>query len=211
MAHEYSPSAADLDKVTRANGSGRQPVVFVHGLLLLDSSWNHWVPFFEQAGYSAVAPSWPDDPPTVELAREDPSVFAGKGIGDIAAYQQQIIEKLDTKPGHHRSFLRRPARADPGRPRLSAATVAVDPAPSRGVLPLPPAAVKSSAAVLTNPANRHRAVALTFEQFHCGFGNAVSEDEAPQLYEQYHVAGSGIPIFQAAFANFNPRTDAPGR
>lgn len=98
MAHEYSPSAADLDKVTRANGSGRQPVVFVHGLLLLDSSWNHWVPFFEQAGYSAVAPSWPDDPPTVELAREDPSVFAGKGIGDIAAYQQQIIEKLDTKP-----------------------------------------------------------------------------------------------------------------
>jgi pimeloyl-ACP methyl ester carboxylesterase len=70
MAHEYSPSAADLDKVTRANGSGRQPVVFVHGLLLLDNSWNHWVPFFEQAGYSAVAPSWPDDPPTVELARE---------------------------------------------------------------------------------------------------------------------------------------------
>lgn len=62
--------------------------------------------------------------------------------------------------------------------------------------------------MLTNPANRHRAVALTFEQFHCGFGNAVSEDEAPQLYEQYHVAGSGIPIFQAVFANFNPRTEA---
>ena len=82
--------------------------------------------------------------------------------------------------------------------------MAVDPAPSRGVLPLPPAAIKSSAAVLTNPANRHRAVALTFEQFRYGFGNAVSEDEARQLYEQYHVAGSGIPIFQAAFANFNP-------
>ena len=91
---------------------------------------------------------------------------------------------------------------------LSAATVAVDPAPSRGVLPLPPAAIKSAAAVLTNPANRHRAVALSFEQFRYGFGNAVSEEEARQLYEQYHVAGSGIPIFQAAFANINPRTEA---
>ena len=151
MAHEYSPSAADLDKVTRANGSGRQPVVFVHGLWLLDSSWNHWVPFFEQAGYSAVAPSWPVDPPTVELAREDPSVFAGKSIGDIAAYQQQIIEKLDTKPaiiGHSFGGLLAQILAGRG---LSAATVAVDPAPSRGVLPLPPAAIKSSASVHTNP------------------------------------------------------------
>jgi pimeloyl-ACP methyl ester carboxylesterase len=153
MAHEYSPSAADLDKVTRANGSGRQPVVFVHGLWLLDSSWDPWVPFFEEADYSAVAPSWPDDPPTVELAREDPSVFAGKGIGDIAAYQQQIIEKLDTKPaiiGHSFGGLLAQILAGRG---LSAATVAVDPAPSRGVLPLPLAAVKSSAVVLTNPAN----------------------------------------------------------
>jgi non-heme chloroperoxidase len=208
MAHQYSPSAADLDKVAKANASGRQPVVFVHGLWLLDSSWNHWGPFFEDAGYSAVAPSWPDDPPTVELAREDPSVFAGKTIGDIAAYQQEIIGQLDTKPaviGHSFGGLLAQILAGRG---LSAATVAVDPAPSRGVLPLPPAAIKSSAAVLTNPANRHRAVALTFEQFRYGFGNAVSEDEARQLYEQYHVAGSGIPIFQAAFANFNPRTEA---
>jgi pimeloyl-ACP methyl ester carboxylesterase len=189
----------------------------VHGLWLLDSSWNHWGPFFEDAGYSAVAPSWPDDPPTVELARQDPSVFAGKTIGDIAAYQQEIIGQLDTKPaviGHSFGGLLAQILAGRG---LSAATVAVDPAPSRGVLPLPPAAIKSSAAVLTNPANRHRAVALTFEQFRYGFGNAVSQDEARQLYEQYHVAGSGIPIFQAAFANFNPRTEAkadkknPGR
>ena len=137
MAHEYSPSAADLDKVTRANGSGRQPVVLVHGLWL-DSSWNYWVPFFEQAGYSAVAPSWPDDSPTVELAREDPSVFAGKSIGDIAAYQQQIIEKARHQPaiiGHFFGGLLAQILAGRG---LSAATVAVDPAPSRGVLPLPP-------------------------------------------------------------------------
>jgi non-heme chloroperoxidase len=124
MAQEYSPSAADLDKLAKANASGRQPVVFVHGLWLLDSSWNHWGPFFEDAGYSAVAPSWPDDPPTVELAREDPSVFAGKTIGDIAAYQQAIIGQLDTKPaviGHSFGGLlaQIPAAACPPPPWLS--------------------------------------------------------------------------------------------
>src|ERR1700687_1719131 len=154
MAHDYTPSATDLEKVARANASGKQPVVFVHGLWLLDSSWDHWVPFFEQAGYTAVAPSWPDDPPTVELAREDPSVFAGKSIGDIAAYQQAIIEKLDTKPaiiGHSFGGLLVQILAGRG---LAAATVAVDPAPSRGVLPLPIAALKAASPVLVNPANR---------------------------------------------------------
>jgi non-heme chloroperoxidase len=208
MAHEYEPSPADLEKVARANASGKQPVVFVHGLWLLDSSWDHWAQFFEDAGYTSVAPTWPDDPPTVEQAREDPSVFAGKSIGDVAAYQQAIVEKLDRKPaiiGHSFGGLLVQVLAGRG---LSAATVAVDPAPSRGVLPLPPSAIRASSAVLTNPANRHRAVALSFEQFRYGFGNAVSDDEAKQLYEQYHVAGSGIPIFQAAFANINPRTEA---
>ena len=208
MAHEYEPSPADLEKVARANASGKQPVVFVHGLWLLDSSWDHWAQFFEDAGYTSVAPTWPDDPPTVEQAREDPSVFAGKSIGDVAAYQQAIVEKLDRKPaiiGHSFGGLLVQILAGRG---LSAATVAVDPAPSRGVLRLPPSAIRASSAVLTNPANRHRAVALSFEQFRYGFGNAVSDDEAKQLYEQYHVAGSGIPIFQAAFANINPRTEA---
>jgi pimeloyl-ACP methyl ester carboxylesterase len=81
---------------------------------------------------------------------------------------------------------------------LAAATVAIDPAPSRGVLPLPAAALKAASAVLTNRANRHRAVALTFDQFRYGFANALTEDEAKEVYETYHVAGSGIPIFLAA-------------
>jgi hypothetical protein len=209
MAHEYSPSAADPDKVTRANGSGRQPVVFVHGLWLLDSSWNHWVPFFEQAGYSAVAPSWPDDPPTVELAREDPSVFAGKSIGDIAAYQQQIIEKARHQAGHHRPFLRRPARADPGRPRAIRRHRGRRP----GTLARRPAAAVGRDQILGRGAHQPRQPApgsgpVFRGKFRYGFGNAVSEDEARQLYGQYHVAGFGIPIFQAAFANFNPRTEA---
>jgi non-heme chloroperoxidase len=144
----------------------------------------------------------------VTEARQHPEVFAHKGVGDVAAYQQVIIEKLDRKPaviGHSFGGLLAQILAGRG---LSAATVVIDPAPSRGVLPLPVSALKASAAVLTNPANRGRAVALTCEQFRYGFANAVSEEEAHGLYETYSVAGSGVPIFQAAFANINPRTEA---
>jgi len=198
---------SELEEIERANTSGKTPVVFVHGLWLLDSSWDRWARFFEDAGYIAVTPGWPNDPPTVEAARADPDVFAGKSVGDVAAYQQTVIEKLDKKPaiiGHSFGGLLVQILAGRG---LAAATVAIDPAPSRGVLPLPAAALKSASAVLTNPANRHRAVALTFDQFRYGFANALSEEEAKEVYETYHVAGSGIPIFQAAFANINPRSE----
>jgi pimeloyl-ACP methyl ester carboxylesterase len=208
MSHEYTVSAADTAKIERANESGRQPVVFVHGLWLLDTSWDRWADFFERAGYVSVSPSWPDDPEDVEHGREDPSVFAHKSVGDIAAYQQAILERLRRKPaliGHSFGGLLVQILAGRG---LSAVTVAVDPPPGRGVLPLPFSALRASSAVLANPANRNRATALTFEQFRYGFANAVDEAEARDLYETYHVPGSGIPLFQAAFANFNPRTEA---
>lgn len=201
------PTEQELEQVAKANESGRTPVVFVHGLWLLDSSWDQWASFFEEAGYAAVTPGWPGDPTSVAEAHEHPEVFAGKGVGDVAAYQQSVIEKLDKKPaviGH--SFGGVLAQILAGR-GLSAVTVAIDPAPSRGVLPLPISALKASSAVLSNPANRHRSVTLTFEQFRYGFANAVSEDEAQELYDNYHVAGSGVPVFQAAFANINPATE----
>ena len=208
MNTDHKPSAADLEKVARANESGKQPVVFVHGLWLLDTSWDRWAELFEKSGYVSVTPSWPDDPATVDEAREHPDVFAHKSVGDVASYQQSIIEGLVRKPaliGHSFGGLLVQILAGRG---LSAATVAVDPAPSRGVLPLPFAALKSSSAVLSNPANRGRATALTYEQFRYGFANAVDEEEARYLYETFHVPGSGVPIFQAAFANINPRTEA---
>jgi non-heme chloroperoxidase len=198
---------SELDEIERANASGKTPVVFVHGLWLLDSSWDRWATFFEAAGYAAVTPGWPNDPPTVGEAREHPDAFAGNSVGDVASYQQAVLEKLDRKPaiiGHSFGGLLVQILAGRG---LAAATVAIDPAPSRGVLPLPAAALKSASAVLSNPANRHRAVALSFEQFRYGFANALSEEEAKELYETYHVAGSGVPVFQAAFANINPRSE----
>ena len=198
----------EAEQIERANASGRTPVVFVHGLWLLASSWDRWATVFEAAGYGALTPGWPDDPETVQEAKADPDVFAGKSIGDIADHIDEIIRRLDKKPaviGH--SFGGLLAQIIAGR-GLAALTVAVDPAPFRGVLPLPISALRSASSVLANPANRNRAVPLTFEQFRYGFANAVSEEEARELYETYAVPGSGEPVFQAAAANLNPWSEA---
>jgi non-heme chloroperoxidase len=198
----------DADQVQRANAGGLTPVVFVHGLWLLPSSWDRWAKLFEEAGYSALTPGWPDDPETVAEANANPATFARKGVGDVADHFDALIRKLDRKPaviGH--SFGGLLAQIVAGR-GLSAATVAIDPAPFRGVLPLPISALKSASPVLGNPANFNRAVPLTYEQFRFGFANAVSEDEAKELYETFAVPASGKPLFQAAAANLNPWTAA---
>ena len=159
-------------------------------------------------GIHGPDPEWPDDPDTVADANEHPEVFARKTVGQVADHFADVIGKLDKKPaviGHSFGGLLTQMLAGRG---LSAVSVAIDPAPFRGVLPLPISALKSAAPVLGNPANRHRAVPLTFDQFRFGFANAVSEDEAKELYETYAVPASGAPLFQAASANLNPWTEA---
>jgi pimeloyl-ACP methyl ester carboxylesterase len=196
-----------VEQVDRANASGLQPVVFVHGLWLLPSSWDRWATVFEDAGYTALAPGWPDDPDTVEEANAHPEVFAGKTVGQVADHYAAVIAKLDRKPaviGH--SFGGLLAQMIAGR-GLSAATVAIDAASFRGVLALPISALKSARPVIGNPANYHRAVPLTYEQFRFGFANAVSEDEAKELYETFAVPASGTPLFQVATENVNPWTE----
>ena len=201
-------SEQEEDQVNKANASGLAPVVFVHGLWLLASSWDRWRTVFEEAGYATVAPDWPDDAATVDEANEHPEVFARKSVGQIADHSEDVIRKLDRKPaviGHSFGGLLTQILAGRG---VSAATVAIDPAPFRGVLPLPISALRSSSPVLRNPANRRRAVPLTYEQFRYGFANALDEDEAKSLYDEFAVPGSGEPIFQAAAANLNPWTEA---
>jgi pimeloyl-ACP methyl ester carboxylesterase len=195
-------------QVDRANASGKQPVLFVHGLWLLPSSWDRWTSLFEQAGFVAVAPGWPDDPQTVEEARANPEVFARKSIGQVADHIQAVAERLDRKPaviGHSFGGLITEIVAGRG---LAAASVAISPAPFRGVLALPISALRSAGPVIANPLNRNRAVPLTFEQFRYAFANAVGEDEARQLYDTYSVAGPGEPVFQGADANLNPWSEA---
>jgi pimeloyl-ACP methyl ester carboxylesterase len=194
--------------VARANASGRTPVVFIHGLWLLPSSWDRWVSVFESAGFTPLAPGWPDDPATVAEARAHPEVFAKKKVGQVADHFSEVIGRLKKKPavvGHSFGGLLTQIVAGRG---LSAASVAIDPAPFRGVLPLPLSALKSASPVLGNPANRGRAIALTYEQFRYSFANAVSEDEAKELYEKFAVPAPGAPLFQAAAANINPWTEA---
>jgi pimeloyl-ACP methyl ester carboxylesterase len=194
--------------VERANAMGRQPVVFVHGLWLLPSSWDRWAALFEEAGYVALTPGWPDDPETVEEANAHPEVFAHKTVGQVADHFDEIVRALNARPavvGHSFGGLLAQILAGRG---LTSVTVAIDPAPFRGVLPLPISSLRSAAPVLGNPANRNRAVPLTYEQFRYGFANAVSEEEAHELYETYAVPASGAPLFQAATANLNPWTEA---
>jgi non-heme chloroperoxidase len=196
------------EQVARANGTGLQPVVFVHGLWLLPSSWDRWAAAFEEAGFTALTPGWPDDPDTVAEANAHPEVMAHKTVGQVADHFAEIVRGLKKKPavvGHSFGGLLAQILAGRG---LSAATVAIDPAPFRGVLPLPFSSLKSAWPVLGNPANRNRAIPLTYEQFRYGFANAVSEDEAKELYEKFAVPASGAPLFQAAAANFNPWTEA---
>src|SRR6202171_4914609 len=201
--------ATDLaTQVERANTTGLTPVVFIHGLWLLPHSWDRWATMFEQAGYAPVQPGWPDDPETVEEANAHPEVFAHKTVGQVADHYADVIGQLNKKPaviGHSFGGLLVQMMAGRG---LSAVTVAIDPAPFRGVLPLPFSALKSASPVLSNPANRNRAVPLTFEQFRFAFANAVTEEEARELFETFAVPASGAPLFQAAAANLNPRTEA---
>lgn len=207
-AHLPPMHETDAEQVDRANRTGRVPVVFIHGLWLLPSSWDRWGSVFADAGYAPLCPGWPNDPDTVAKAYADPEVFARKTIGQVVDHYAAIIGRLDRKPvvvGHSFGGLITQILAGHG---LAAVSVAIDSAPFRGVLPLPISALRSASAVLANPANRHRAVPLTFEQFRYAFGNAVPEAEAKELFETYAVPASGAPVFQAAAANLNPWTEA---
>ncbi len=201
-------SERESNEIEAANASGTTPVVFIHGLWLLPSSWANWGEFFKNAGYAPLTPDWPDDPETVEQARANPDVLAKKTLKQVGDHAAEVIGGLDKKPavmGHSTGGLLAQIIADRG---LSVATVAIDPGPFRGVLPLPIAALRSASPVLKNPLNRGKAITLTLDQFKYGWANALDDDEAKQLYETYHVAAPGVALMQMANANLNPWTEA---
>jgi pimeloyl-ACP methyl ester carboxylesterase len=203
-----SVSEREKREIEAANASGKTPVVFIHGLWLLPSSWANWADFFEQAGYAPLTPDWPDDPETVEEARAEPEVLAKKTLEQVAGHTTEIINALDKKPavmGHSTGGLLAQMLAGRG---LSAATVAIDPGVFRGVLPLPAPVLKGVGPFLIDPRTRGRAITLTFDQFKYSWANALDEKEAKELYERFHVAGSGIALAQMGNANLNPWTEA---
>jgi pimeloyl-ACP methyl ester carboxylesterase len=204
-----STSERENREIEAANASGNTPVVFIHGLWLLPSSWDNWADLFREAGYAPLTPDWPDDPETVEGARANPDILAGKTLGEVADHTTEVIGALEKKPavmGHSTGGLLAQMLAGRG---LSAATVAIDPGPFRGVLPLPVSTLRATGPILINPLNRGRAVPLTFDQFRYGWTNAIeSDDEAKRLYDEFHVAAPGVALMQMGNANLNPWTEA---
>jgi len=202
--NDVSLTKKEIDEIEVANASGKTPVVFVHGLWLLSSSWRAWRDLFEDQGYATLAPGWPDDPETVEQAKADPDAFAGKMVRQVTEHYAEAIDALDQSPvviGH--SFGGLIAQKLAGESK-NAVTVAIDPAQFKGVTALPPAALKAAAPALLRFNHTRHGVTLTWEQFAYGWANALSDEEGRALYEDFHVPASSVPIFQAATANFNP-------
>ena len=200
-------SPRENEEVLDANRTGRQPVVFIHGLWTLAKSWRSWRDLFDERGYATVAADWPGDPTSVEEARRRPQAFGGTSVGAAADHVAEVIGGLSRRPvlvGH--SFGGKLAEILAGR-GLAAGSVSIDRAPGRGIRPLPLAMLRSAFPVLGNPRNRGRAVTLTYEQFRYAFANAVSEAEAKDLYDAHHVAAPGLPFFQAALGNLNPASE----
>jgi pimeloyl-ACP methyl ester carboxylesterase len=203
-----SVSEREQREIEAANASGGAPVVFIHGLWLLPSSWANWAGFFSEAGYAPLTPDWPDDPETIAAARAEPEVLANKSLKQVADHTSEVIEALERKPaliGHSTGGLLAQMLAGRG---LAAVTVAIDPGVFRGVLPLPASVLKGVGPFLLDPRTRGRAITLSFDQFKYGWANALDETEARQLYDSYHVAGSGISLAQMGNANLNPWTQA---
>jgi len=199
---------AERSQIERANASTATPIVFIHGLWLLPSSWDAWATLFEENGYIALTPDWPDDPESVEVARAEPEVLANKTLRQVAEHTTEVIRALERKPvliGHSTGGLLAEMLAGRG---LAAVTVAIAPGVFRGVLPLPLSVLKGVGPFLINPRTRGRAITLTFDQFRYGWANALDEEEALELYDKFHVAGSGISLVQMGNANLNPWTEA---
>jgi non-heme chloroperoxidase len=184
------------------------PVVFIHGLWIHSTAWQPWVELFRSAGYDATAPGWPGDSDSVEQTRKNAAAVANKGIDDITNAYLNVISALPAKPiviGHSFGGLIAQKLLSGG---AAAAAIAIDPGQIKGVKPLPFAQIRSGLPVLSKPGNRKRAVALTRRQFRYGFGNALTESESGELFDQWAIPGPGKPLFEASAANFKKSSPA---
>src|ERR1700722_12080911 len=186
----------------------RTHVIFIHGMWLHASSWNPWLEHFRAAGYDPIAPGWPGEPDTVAEAREHPELVANTSIDDLIAHYTKIIDSLDAGPvisGHSFGGLIAEKLLGQG---IGVAGVAIDPAQIKGVLPLPLAQLRAALPALRNPANLHRAVALTPKEFRFGFGNALTGEESAELFGKWAIPSPARPLFEAAAANFSVHSQA---
>ena len=193
------------DKTTPA---GAEAVVLIHGLWMTALSWERWIDRYESRGHTVIARSWPGMDGDIDALRSDPSAIEHLGIEEIVDHYAAIIGELERPPivmGHSFGGAFTQILLDRG---LGAAGVAIDSAPVKGLLALPASTLRTGFPVLKNPANNHRAVALTSEEFHYAFGNTLTAEQSAAIHARYAVPGPGRVLFQGALANFNPHSPA---
>ena len=181
-----------------------ETIVLIHGLWMTALSWEHWIERYEKRGHQVIARSWPGMDGDIDALRRDPSRIENLGITEIVDYYDDMIRALPRPPiimGHSFGGVFTQILLDRG---LGAAGVAIDSAAVKGVLTLPVSTLRAGFPVLKNPANEHKAVALTPEEFHYAFTNTLSEADSLAAYQRYAVPGPGRVLFQGALANFNP-------
>jgi pimeloyl-ACP methyl ester carboxylesterase len=179
-------------------------IVLIPGLWMTALSWEHWVERYTARGFQVIAKSWPGMDGDIEELRRNPSGIEHLGVAEVVEHYEAIVRALDHPPiimGHSFGGAVTQILLDHG---VGSAGVAIDSAPVKGVLRLPWATLKSTFPVLKNPANNHKAVALTAEEFHYAFTNTLTAEESEVVYKRYAVPGPGRTLFQAALANFNP-------
>jgi pimeloyl-ACP methyl ester carboxylesterase len=184
----------------------KSPVVFIHGLWLHSTSWKAWEELFGAAGYQVSSPGWPGELPTVSETRENPDAVANFGIDDVADHMTAFIDSLDAPPiliGHSFGGMIVEKLLDENK---GVAGIAIDAAQIKGVLPVPLSSLKATLPVFKNPANKHRSVMLTSDEFGYAFGNALTPEESGSLFDRWVVPSPGKPLFEAATANFTPHS-----
>jgi pimeloyl-ACP methyl ester carboxylesterase len=187
--------------------NSKPDIVLIHGFWVTPRSWEHWIDRYEQAGHRVLAPAYPGFEVEVEALNADPSPIESVTVPQIIEHLEAVIGELESPPiliGHSAGGVFTQALLDHG---LGAAGVAINSAPTEGVKRVPLSQVRATFPVLKNPANRHKAVGFTFEQWHYAFTNTFPEDESRALYERYHIPASGQIFWGSALANIHPGRD----
>jgi pimeloyl-ACP methyl ester carboxylesterase len=187
--------------------NGPDTIVLVHGFWVTPRSWEDWIARYEQAGYRVLAPAYPGFEIEVEALNADPSPIEAVTVPQIVEHLESVVGALERPPiimGHSAGGVFTQILLDRG---FGAAGVAINSAPTEGVKVVPLSQVKASFPVLKNPANRHKAVGLTFDQWHYAFTNTFSEERSRELYERYHIPASGSIFWGSALANIHPGKD----
>jgi pimeloyl-ACP methyl ester carboxylesterase len=182
-------------------------IVLIHGFWVTPRSWEHWIEHYEAAGYRVLAPAYPGFEVEVEALNADPSPIEALTVPGVVEHLEAVVGGLESPPiliGHSAGGTFVQILLDHG---FGAAGVAINSAPTEGVLVSPPSQIKSLFPVLKNPANRHRAVGFTHDQWHYAFTNGFSEKESRRLYERYHIPASGMIFWGSALANIHPGKD----